>query len=294
MRYTTRKPRPAAGTGNDARLGPGNRGAARARQRPGHPALTQLAWRRASEWPLLAAAVLFLAAYSFQVIANLPEARSGALEAVIWITWAAFGVDYAMNLLLAPHRGRWFLRNLHELLIVVLPVLRPLRLLRLLTLLQLMHRAAGSALRGRIIAYVLSAAALLTYAGALAALDVEQNTTGANITTFGDALWWAVATITTVGYGDFYPVTQLGRFVAAGLMIGGIAVLGIVTAAVASWLVENVAAETAAELGAAEAPIHEELTRLTARIEELTARIEELTAPSREHAVAEHVPPHPR
>ena len=73
---------------------------------------------------------------------------------------------------------------------------------------------------------------------------MEQNTPGANITAFADALWWAVATITTVGYGDFYPVTQLGRFVAAGLMIGGIAVLGIVTAAVASWLVEHVAAET--------------------------------------------------
>jgi voltage-gated potassium channel len=77
-------------------------------------------------------------------------------------------------------------------------------------------------------------------------------------------------------------------------MIGGIAVLGIVTAAVASWLIEHVAAETAAELGAAEAPIHDELTRLTARIEELTAGIEQLTAPSREDAVAEHVPPHPR
>jgi voltage-gated potassium channel len=232
---------------------------------------------------LLGAAVLFLAAYSVQVIGNLPEARSGAIEAVIWVTWAAFGVDYGMNLLLAPRRGRWFLRNLHELLIVVLPVLRPLRLLRLITLLQLMHRAAGSALRGRLVAYVVSAAALLTYAGALAALDVEQNTPGANITTFGDALWWAVATITTVGYGDFYPVTQLGRFVAAGLMIGGIAVLGIVTAAVASWLVDQVAAETAAELGAVEAPVHEELARLT-------ARIEQLTAPPAEHAGTGHAP----
>lgn len=173
MRYTARKPVPSPGPavapGPVPRTGaPPVRGGG-----PGRPALTQQAWRRASEWPLLAAAVLFLAAYSVQVVANLPEARSGALEAVIWITWAAFGVDYAMNLLLAPRRGRWFLRSLHELLIVVLPVMRHLRLLGLITLLQLMHRAAGSALRGRIIAYVLSAAALLTYVGALAALDVE-------------------------------------------------------------------------------------------------------------------------
>lgn len=98
MRYTTRKPPPVTGTGSDARYGPLDRGAARVRQRRGHPAPTQQAWRRVSEWPLLAAAVLFLAAYSVQVIANLPEAQSGAIEAVIWIIWAAFGVDYAMNL----------------------------------------------------------------------------------------------------------------------------------------------------------------------------------------------------
>ena len=212
---------------------------ARARWRPGHPALTQQAWRRMSEWPLLAAAVLFLAAYSVQVIANLPEASSGALEALIWITWAAFGVDYAMNLLLAPRPVRWFLRNLPELLIVVLPVLRPLRLLRLITLLQLMHRAAGSALWGRIIAYVLPPRPCSPMPARWPPWTWNKTRPGRTSPAFADALWWAVATITTVGYGDFYPVTQLGRFVAAGLMIGGIAVLGIVTAAVASWLVEH-------------------------------------------------------
>jgi voltage-gated potassium channel Kch len=60
---------------------------------------------------------------------------------------------------------------------------------------------------------------------------------------FGDAIWWAVTTMTTVGYGDHYPVTAGGRLVAFGLMIGGIALLGTVTATLASWLVETVAAE---------------------------------------------------
>lgn len=89
-------------------------------------------------------------------------------------------------------------------------------------------------------------------------------------------------------------MSELPLLVAAGLMIGGIAVLGIVSAAVASWLVEHVAAETAAELGAAEAPVHKELARLTTCIEVLAALIERLTAPSREHGVAESIPPHPR
>jgi voltage-gated potassium channel len=56
----------------------------------------------------------------------------------------------------------------------------------------------------------------------------------ANITDFGDAIWWAVTTMTTVGYGDRYPVTSAGRMVAFALMIGGIALLGTATATLAS------------------------------------------------------------
>jgi voltage-gated potassium channel len=74
-------------------------------------------------------------------------------------------------------------------------------------------------------------------------LDAERSSRDANISDFGDAIWWAVSTMTTVGYGDHYPVTPVGRLVAFGLMIGGIALLGTVTATLASWLVETVAAE---------------------------------------------------
>jgi voltage-gated potassium channel len=53
-------------------------------------------------------------------------------------------------------------------------------------------------------------------------------------------MWWACTTMTTVGYGDLYPVTTAGRFVGVGLMIGGIALLGTVTATFASWLLDAV------------------------------------------------------
>jgi len=72
-------------------------------------------------------------------------------------------------------------------------------------------------------------------------LDAERSADGATITTFGNSLWWAFVIITTVGYGDFAPVTALGRIVAAGLMLGGVALLGVVTATLASWIVERVA-----------------------------------------------------
>ena len=232
--------------------------------------MTQVSWRNRTEWPLAAAAILFLLVYSVQVI-NQPEQNvRQILELLTWVIWAVFLIDYLVNFWLAPNRGRWFVRNLHELLIVVLPMLRPLRLLRLITLLRALNRAGGRALRGRILMYVLASAGILSYAAALAVLDIERANPEANITTLGDALWWAMTTITTVGYGDHYPVTDTGRLIAAALMIGGIAVLGVVTASLASWLVESVAAETAADVEGADASVRRELAEVRAQLQVLT------------------------
>lgn len=107
-----------------------------------------------------------------------------------------------------------------------------------MTLISVLQRSAGTALRGRVTIYVVSSATLLVLVAGLAVLDAEQNATGANITNIGDGLWWAFVTITTVGYGDFYPITIVGRLIAVGLMIAGIALLGTVTATLAAWFVE--------------------------------------------------------
>lgn len=230
-----------------------------------------------TQWPMAAAAVAFLVVYSVQVIADTTPAETALLTRVIWLLWLVFLVDYVVNLVTAENRGGWFIRNLHELAVLLLPFLRPLRLLRLVTLVRIINRAAGSALRGRIVFYVVGSAALLAYAGALAVLDAEKEAKGANITTIGDALWWALTTITTVGYGDRYPVTEVGRFVALGLMIGGIAVLSVVTASVASWMVESVAAETTDEVISADQAVVDELQKMAAQIQELNARIAALS-----------------
>jgi voltage-gated potassium channel len=92
----------------------------------------------------------FLAAYSAQVVLDLPPDQNNALDTVVWITWGIFGADYLANLVLAENRRRWFVRNTHELVILSLPVLRPLRLLRLVTLLKVLHRTADRSLRGRV------------------------------------------------------------------------------------------------------------------------------------------------
>jgi voltage-gated potassium channel len=118
--------------------------------------------------------------------------------------------------------------------------------------------------------YVAGGAALLAYCGALAVLDAERANPEANITSFGDAIWWAITTMTTVGYGDRYPATGVGRLAAVALMVGGIAVLGVVTATVASWLIEQV---KVAE--------QEQTDELQASIQELRDRVDDLTERTR-------------
>ena len=237
--------------------------------------MNQARWRKYSEWPLLAAALVFLVAYSIEVIENLPDARSAVFDWIIWSTWALFIVDFVANLILAERRARWLVRNLHEIVILALPMLRPLRLLRLLTLLRLMKKFAGHALRGRVVTYALGGSVVGVYVGALAVLDAEQDADGSNIRNFGDALWWAAVTLTTVGYGDHYPVTFIGRCVAVVLMVCGLGLVGVIAAAIASWLVEQVGTRADDVSTAAEVATKVELERVSAQLAALTALIEE-------------------
>src|SRR5205823_12325793 len=93
----------------------------------------------------------------------------------------------------------------------------------------------------RVTVYVIGSASLLVLLASLAELEAERHARGSVIRDFAESLWWAFETITTVGYGDRTPVTPEGRLVAVGLMISGVALLGVITATIASWLVERVA-----------------------------------------------------
>ena len=230
------------------------------------------AWERATEWPLTGAAVIFLGVYAWEILTNAQGAAKETAELVIGAVWAMFGVDYLVRLVLAPSRGRWFLRHLPDLAIIVLPILRPLRLLRLVTLVSIMQRSAGTALRGRITLYTVGSAGLLIFTSALATLEAERNEPGSSIRTFGQALWWALTTITTIGYGDTTPVTTEGRCIAALLMIGGVALIGVVTATLASWIVSLVEEENAEQEAATQAQV----AALQAQVSELSERIDRL------------------
>lgn len=198
-------------------------------------------WEAATEWPLMAAAVLFLGAYAWPILEpGLDDPWAYLCRVVTWAAWALFASDYVVRLVMSPQRWRFVRSNLLDLVVIALPLFRPLRLLRLITLLSVLNRRVGGSLRGRVAVYVGGATTLVLFIASLAMLDAERPAADASIRTFGDALWWAVTTVTTVGYGDRYPVTTTGHLIAAGLMLAGIALLGIVTASLASWLLDRV------------------------------------------------------
>lgn len=201
-------------------------------------------WERRSEAPLLLLALAFLVAYAWPVLdPRLDADLLTILTVASWTVWAAFAVDFAIRVGLAEERVEYALRHWYDVALIVLPMLRPLRLLRLLAFARVLNRSAASSLAGRVSAYVTGTAVMALFLGAIAILDVEQDAADAKITTFGDALWWSATTVTTVGYGDFYPVTTEGRFIAGALMVVGIAVVGAITASVATWMIGQVQRE---------------------------------------------------
>lgn len=121
-------------------------------------------------------------------------------------------------------------------------ILRLIRLLRVIRAFRSTHNLLNHLFASRANGAFTSLAVLailMVIFSALAILQVEADAPGANILTAGDAMWWAYVTITTVGYGDKYPVTIEGRIIAAVLMTVGVGLFGTFTAFVASWFVED-------------------------------------------------------
>lgn len=170
--------------------------------------------------------------------------------------WIVFVSEYAIRLLLAPSRWRFVREHIPDLVVVLVPPLRSLRLvaalIRLLGLVSMVGRLSRQSLEVRTGTYTGILAIGVLFTGAVTVYDAERSQPDANIKSFSDALWWAMTTMTTVGYGDRFPVTTQGRFMAAVLMLAGIAILGIVTASIAAWFIGQFSAVSAAVEEAAE------------------------------------------
>ena len=178
---------------------------------------------------------------------------------------AIYGIDMVIRSTLARHHLRYLRRHPVSIAAVIYP---PVRIIFSLRLVRSMFK------RGNLARFLLAASVLLLN-GALIVYLFERHAPHSNIHTFGDSLWWSIVTVTTVGYGDFFPVTVPGRITACFIMGIGLLTLAVVTAQVASNFVSQ---SSSATKDSAEAPTPEitltELDQRLARIEQLIMGIQ--------------------
>ena len=206
------------------------------------------------EWPLAISALLLVPVLILEDRTTDPAIR-WLCSAVNWFVWLAFVAEFVLGLVVATNLRKFAAASWFDLAIILLspPFLVPdalqnmrsLRALRIFRLLRLVRgmavatiglRTSRRLLRHKGFHYVLIVAIATVALGAAGIYIVEKNVT---VNSVGDALWWAIVTVTTVGYGDVSPQTPEGRLIAVALMLVGIGVISALTATIASFFAEQ-------------------------------------------------------
>jgi voltage-gated potassium channel len=196
-----------------------------------------------------------------------------ALVATLFVLWLVVVVEAGARYILVPNRREYFSARRVEPVMIAIPLFQIWRLAgveRVTVLSTEVLERTLAILKHRGLFRVLLAATGLLFLGAWLVLLFEENTKGSNIHSYGDSLWWAVVTVTTVGYGDRFPITVGGRVVAVVLMLIGIGLIGVLTATVASFFVQEHTDANKDQLQAAHADLGTRLDEMDSRL----ARIE--------------------
>jgi voltage-gated potassium channel len=252
---------------------------------------------RATELPMLLLALAIVPLVLIPLFFDLPRGLLEALFAFDWLIWAIFALELAARTYLAPRRIDYLRRHWFDVVIVALPFLRPLRIVQSARLIRLLRLARAIAAGARVyhsvsnvldahgLKYVLLLSGLIILAaGGLISL-IETRGDGP-IGSFEDGLWWAITTVTTVGYGDKFPVTPEGRAVAVFLMVLGITLFSVLTANIAAFLVQP-RSSSRASLD----DVVAQLNRLEARLEALSHQSADRDQPDEIYVYEESKPP---
>ena len=200
------------------------------------------AYSAVTTYPLMILGFVFLAIYSIQVLVE-PKGSvylglEIASEAIVWVFIADVivrAIAYGRELFTVKGLVDFIRTNWLAILAALIPAFRALRFLRVLIVL----RGLAPLLQTRFarVGFVVTVTLpLVLYVSALSALEAERYADGSNIHTFGEAFWWSLVSVTTVGYGDHFPVTDAGRATATFLMFIGIGLFSALTALLAAWV----------------------------------------------------------
>ena len=197
---------------------------------------------RVTKYPLALLGMAWLVIAIVVLTKNLDGSASTALVGSLFVLWAIALVEYAVRLVVTPDRRGYLKRRWVEPATVLVPPLQSWHLVGMEKVSLLAYEGelrAETILKHHSLFRVLIAAAGTLFLGAWLVLLFEENAKGSNIHSYPEALWWAIVTVTTVGYGDRYPVSAGGRAVAVVLMLVGIGLIGVLTATVASVFVKE-------------------------------------------------------
>ena len=208
-------------------------------------------FERQTAVPMLILALAIIPLLLIPTIFDLSSGAETTILALDWFIWAAFFIEYCIRLYLAPSKRQFVTSNKIDLVVIALPFLRPLRVVRSARMLRVLRAARAAVFLGRGIDaakdvltrhklnYVLTITLFAVVGGAFMVEAFESQAPDSNIQSIPDAIWWAITTVTTVGYGDRFPVTAGGRAVATVLMVLGIALFGFLAGSLASFFFER-------------------------------------------------------
>jgi voltage-gated potassium channel len=200
----------------------------------------EIVYSKWTQYPLLFLALSYLVIYAWPIINPLtPKNVVYVLDFTNGAIWGLFIADVIIRLALSTSLKAFFRKNWLDVLAVAVPFLRPLRGLRILSVGLIAARRLSGALQYRIALYGIGITLLIVFIAGLAVTEAERNVEAANIHDVYQGWWWAFITLATVGYGDKYPVSPEGQWIAVGVVIAGIGLLGTVSATIASILLRR-------------------------------------------------------
>lgn len=240
------------------------------------------AWEERTSKPMFVASLLYLLAFAAPIMSTrIREPYDAHLNFLQLILWALFAADYCIRLYLAPRRLYFITHNLMNLAIVLLPAWRIVSFLAMIHLTANRQYKRLSELAMKLFGYT----AIFIIMFALAIYSVESSAPGAMIRDLPTAYWWTFTTLATVGYGDVYPVTGIGRAIAVIVMLYGVGLVAVATGALASWIIEKIGGVEEQEHPATKADVDDlrlEIAELRALLARQYARRESLAGPIQE------------
>jgi voltage-gated potassium channel len=190
-----------------------------------------------TKYPLALLGAAWLVLGIIVVTTSISHTTSTALVTTLFVVWAIMLAEYLVRLAITPDTPGYLKRRWAEPATVAVPALQHWHLIGIERMTLMLHEGElrlEYILKHHSLFRVLIAAAGTLFLGAWAVLLFEEDGNTGNIHSYPQALWWAIVTVTTVGYGDKYPVSTGGRIVATVLMLVGIGLIGVLTATVAS------------------------------------------------------------